>query len=68
MKQNDRSCGLGARMLRFRAMTGKSQRACAAESRMTLQTWYSIENGYQMPTKVTAEKINLLISGLVPEE
>ena len=61
MEIMDRSGGLGRHMLRYRARTGKSQRQCAAEAKMSLQTWYSVENGYQSPSKLTRKKIEILI-------
>lgn len=56
---------LGSLMLQYRAMHGVSIKDCAEASKMSSQTWCSVENGRQAPGKVTLEKIRLLISGSV---
>lgn len=53
--------GLKEAMINYRAKERLSQRACADKCGISLQTWYSIENGYQKPSKVTEAKIRLLI-------
>lgn len=48
-------------MLVYRALHKLSQGKAAELAGITKQTWYSIENGYQNPSKVTEAKIRILI-------
>lgn len=48
-------------MLIYRAVNKISQGKAAELAGVTKQTWYSIENGYQNPSKVTEAKIRLVI-------
>lgn len=54
---------LKEKMLEYRAKNNLSQRKAAAAAGITLQTWYSVENGYQTPSKLTEKKILLVIDG-----
>ena len=54
---------LREKMLEYRAKHNLSQRKAAAAAGITLQTWYSVENGYQTPSKLTEKKILLVIDG-----
>lgn len=44
-------------MLEFRAKHNLSQRKAADMARITSQTWYSVEKGYQNPSALTEHKI-----------
>lgn len=57
----DPKTNLQEQMLKFRAKNRLSQRESANRSGVSLQTWYSIEKGYQTPSKITETKIRLLI-------
>lgn len=48
-------------MLRYRAKHSISQRELARRCGLSLQTVNSVENGTQNPSRVTAEKIRLII-------
>lgn len=54
---------LKEKMLDYRARNNISQRKAAAAAGITLQTWYSVENGYQKPSKMTEKKILLSMDG-----
>lgn len=55
-------------MLKYRAIKRMSQRSAADAAGISLQTWYSIEKGYQTPSKITETKIRLLIDEGTKEE
>ena len=48
-------------MIEFRARKRLSQRNAAELAGISLQTWYSIEKGYQTPSAITETKIRMLI-------
>lgn len=50
-------------MVRYRAKEGISQAELAKRCRLSLQTVNSVENGTQNPSKMTVEKIKLVIEG-----
>lgn len=51
------------RMLDYRARNGISQRELARRCGLSVQTINSVENGLQVPTKLTERKICLIIDG-----
>ena len=53
---------LTQQMINYRAKNNLSQSACASMCGISHQTWYSVENGRQNPSKVTEAKIRLLIN------
>jgi len=52
---------LSKEILRYRAIHGISQKEMAKRCRCSLQTIYSIENDLQTPSRVTEEKIRLVL-------
>lgn len=52
---------LSERMIEYRAKERISQNDLAERVGVTKQTIYSIENGYQDPSKVTRAKIEMVI-------
>ena len=48
-------------MIRFRAENNLSQTKCAELAKITLQTWTMVERGIQKPSRITEEKIRLII-------
>lgn len=48
-------------MIRYRAEHNISMRELADRCKVSLQTIYSIENGTQEPSRLTREKIRLVI-------
>ncbi len=48
-------------MVKYRARENISMREMAARCNVSLQTIYSIENGMQDPSRVTREKIRLVL-------
>lgn len=52
---------IGEEMLKYRAKKSLSQEAAAKLAGITKQTWYSVENGLQKPSKVTETKIRLIM-------
>lgn len=59
----DRTDGLSRIMIAYRERTGYTQTECAAAARVSKQTWYSIEHGYQKPKPETAERIRSIVEG-----
>lgn len=49
------------KMLRYRAIHRISQKELARRCGVSMQTIYSIENGLQTPSRVTEEKIRLVV-------
>ena len=54
---------LSKAILTYRAKNRLSVRAMADECRVSTQTIYHIENGLQTPSRITAEKIRLVVEG-----
>ena len=54
-------------MLKYRAKNKISQEKAASMAGVAKQTWYSIENGLQKPSKITEMKIKLVIEQEVKE-
>lgn len=52
---------IGEEMLRYRQRMGMTQQKCAEACKISIQTWYSVENGRQKPSKLTEGKIRNLI-------
>lgn len=52
---------LQERMIQYRAKHNLSQGALAKAVGVTLQTIYSIENGLQSPSKLTAAKLEMVL-------
>lgn len=52
---------LGEEMLKYRARNKVSQEKAASIAGVAKQTWYSVENGLQKPSKITEMKIRLVI-------
>ena len=54
---------LGKAILTYRAKNRLSVRAMADRCGVSTQTIYHIENGLQTPSRITAEKIRLVVEG-----
>ena len=54
---------LGKTILTYRAKNRLSVRAMAEKCGVSTQTIYHIENGLQLPSRITAEKIRLVVEG-----
>lgn len=50
-------------MIKYRARENISMKEMAERCKVSLQTIYSIENGTQEPSRLTREKIKLVIYG-----
>ena len=51
------------RMVAYRAKHNISMKEMAERCKVSLQTIYSIENGTQEPSRLTREKIRLVLEG-----
>lgn len=54
---------LREKMVAYRAKENISMKEMAARCHVSLQTIYSIENGTQEPSRLTREKIRLVVEG-----
>lgn len=52
---------IGEEMLKFRAKENISQETAAKRAGITKQTWYTVENGIQTPSKLTETKIRIVM-------
>lgn len=58
----DRTDGLSREMIAYRERTGYTQVECAKAARVSTQTWYSVEHGYQRPKPDTEARIRSIIT------
>ena len=54
---------LPERMIRYRAIHNVSQEEFAKRCGLSKQTVYAVENGIQEPSKITREKIIIVLEG-----